>query len=433
MITFMRMKSSYLFPAMLALLACQSSPTDQHTLAIKGATLIDGTSGPPILNSVMIIRGGRVVAAGSEDEVEIPEGADVKDMSGKFIMPGLINAHGHVGDVKGIEAGHYSRGNVVHHLRLYAEYGVTTVVSLGGDRIEGAALRTVNDSTATDHARLFIAGAVITGPTAAEAVEQVERNHRMGVDFMKIRVDDNLGTAEKMKPEVYEPVIKRSHELGYRIATHMYYLDDAKRLLRAGSDLLAHSVRDLPVDDELVKLMKEKNVCYCATLTRELSTFVYGDTARFFSDAFFRRSYGDSVMQPLLDPTRQAQIRNSKSAITYRQQLPTAMANLKKLADEGVPIAFGTDSGIPTRFIGYFEHLELAMMQDAGLEADQIIQSATGQAASCLGLPNLGTLESGKWADFIILNADPLNDIRNVREINAVYIGGVDINRNQNK
>ena len=307
------------------------------------------------------------------------------------------------------------------------------MVSLGGDREEGAALRTVNDSTATDHARLFIAGAVITGTTAAEAIDQVEKNHRMGVDFMKIRVDDNLGTAEKMKPEVYEPVIKRSHELGYKIATHMYYLDDAKRLLRAGSDLLAHSVRDLPVDDELVQLMKEKKVCYCATLTRELSTFVYGDTARFFSDPFFRSQYGDSVVQPLLDPTRQAQIRNSNSAIKYRQQLPTAMANLKKLADEGIPIAFGTDSGIPTRFIGYFEHLELAMMQDAGLEADQIIQSATGQAAHCLGLPNLGTLESGKWADFIILNADPLNDIRNVREIDAVYIGGVDINRNQNK
>jgi imidazolonepropionase-like amidohydrolase len=425
MAIFMDMKSSCTFAFLLLLFSGCRPDSDQTTFAIRGATLMDGTSRPPIFNSVMIIRAGHVVAVGTSDDIDIPTDAEVMDASGKFIVPGLINAHGHVGDVKGIEGGHYSRENVIDNLTIYAKYGITTVVSLGGDREEGVALRAAIDSTATGRARLFIAGSVIAGPTPEQAISQVEANHLMGVDFMKIRVDDNLGTAEKMKPHVYEPVIQRSHELGYMIATHMYYLDDAKRLLRAGSDLLAHSVRDQAVDEELISLLKERKVCYCPTLTREISTFVYGDTALFFSDPFFTRVYGDSIIQPLLDPSRQAQVKKSKSAVTYQQQLPTAMANLKKLADEGIPIAFGTDSGVPTRFMGYFEHLELGMMQDAGVKPRQILESATGKAASCLGLNRVGTLVQGNWADFLILDADPFIDIRNLREISATYIGGV--------
>src|SRR5690606_35447893 len=173
-------------------------------------------------------------------------------------------------------------------------------------------------------------------------------NHQLGVDFMKIRVDDNLGASTKMSEEVYQAVINRSHELGYPIATHMYYLEDAKKLLEAGSDLLAHSIRDLTVDEELISLIKAKGVGYCPTLTRELSTFVYEDTAAFFSDPFFLKEYDQSIIAPLLDPSRQEEMRNSASAQTYKKQLPIAYANLKTLSDRGVPIVFGTDSGVPT-------------------------------------------------------------------------------------
>ena len=122
-------------------------------------------------------------------------------------------------------------------------------------------------------------------------------------------------------------------------------------------------------------------------------------------------------------------MRESKSAKTYRQQLPVAIANLKKLSDAGITIAFGTDSGIPTRFMGYFEHLELAMMADAGLTPMQIIQSASRNPAECLRLKGLGTLSRGNWADFIVLDSDPLEDIKNSRTINKVYIGGVEVRR----
>ncbi len=425
------MNAIKLFPLfLLFLLSCKSSDhSAEPYIAFTGATIIDGNGGNPILNGVLLIHKGRIAGIGSKEIVAIPENTTIVEVSGKTIIPGLINAHGHVGDVKGIEGGHYAHENIIDNLSLYARYGITTVVSLGGDKEESESLRAVNDTTATQRARLFISGEVITGKTPEEAVSVVNSNDSMHVDFMKIRVDDNLGTSSKMSEEVYRAVINRSHELGYKLASHMYYLEDARKLVESGTDILAHSVRDLPVDDTFVQLVKEKKVPYCPTLTRELSTFVYGDTADFFLDPFFTNEYDSLTIQPLKDPIRQAQIRSSQSAITYKKQLSVAMANLKVLNDHGVPIVFGTDSGVPTRFIGYFEHLEMQMMADAGLTPMQIIISATKNPSEYLGLKDLGTLTPGHWADFVVLDADPLVDIRNVKKISAVFIGGEEVIR----
>jgi imidazolonepropionase-like amidohydrolase len=425
------MKKILLFLSLIALIcSCRSPESIKNPVtAFVGATLIDGSGGDPIQNGVLLIQDGRVLVIGSRDKISVPKDAVVKDVTGKTIIPGLINAHGHVGDVKGIEGGHYSTQNIIDNLSIYARYGITTVVSLGGDKKDSESIRAANDSAATQRARLFIAGDVITGSTTDEALKMIDSNHSMGVDFMKIRVDDNLGTSPKMSEAVYRAVIKRSHELGYKIATHMYYQEDARKLLDAGTDMLAHSVRDVPVDESFIKLLKEKNVCYCPTLTRELSTFVYGDTAEFFNDPFFFKEFDSLTIKPLLDPARQQQIRNSQSAITYKQQLPTAMKNLKTLCDSGVPVVFGTDSGIPTRFMGYFEHLEMEMMAEAGLTPMQIIVSATKNAAQYLGLDDLGTLSTGHWGDFIILDSDPLRDIKNIRKISTVFVGGKEVEK----
>lgn len=418
-----------LIPMALVVIWSCSGPesTDSSYIVFSGATLIDGTGEEPILDGILIIKDEQVDGIGAKGEVEIPEGAVIHNVSGKTIIPGLMNAHGHVGDVKGIGGGHYSRENLVDNLSLYARYGITTVVSLGDDKEEAVPLRYVNDTSFSQRAHLFIAGEVGSGKTPEEAIEAVNRNHDMGVDWMKIRVDDNVGTSPKMSEEIYRAVIDRSHELGYKIATHMYYLEDARKLLEAGSDLLAHSVRDLPVDESFIQLIKEKGIGYCPTLTRELSTFVYGDTAAFFSDPFFRREYGNEVIEPLSDPERQAGVRESKTANTYKEQLPVAYANLKALSDAGVPIVFGTDSGVPTRFMGYFEHLEMEMMAEAGMTPMQIIVSATKNAAEYMGLEGLGTLSPGHRGDFIILDADPLADIRNTREIAKVFINGKEV------
>ena len=415
---------------MFFLCGCKGTErTPSPYTAFTGAILIDGSGAGSIEDAILVIRDGRVVDAGPRDKVTIPQSATVKDVRGKTIIPGIINAHGHVGNTRGIEGGHYSEENVIDNLRIYARYGITTVVSLGDDKKEGVPIRHVNDSTPAGHARLFMAGQVITGDTPVEALAMVDSNHQMGVDFMKIRVDDNLGTGRKMSEEVYRGVIRRSHELGYKIATHMYYLEDARKLLEAGSDMIAHSVRDVPVDDAFIRLIKDRKVPYCPTLTREVSTFVYGDTAVFFNDPFFTREYDAATIEPLKDPSRQLQVKNNRNAEIYRKQLPLAMSNLKTLSSAGVPIVFGTDSGVPTRFMGFFEHMEMQMMAEAGLSPMQILVSASKDAAEYMGLKDLGTLSKGHWADFIVLDANPLDDIRNVRRIAAVYVGGIEVER----
>jgi imidazolonepropionase-like amidohydrolase len=354
----------------------------------------------------------------------IPAGTVTRDLKGKFIVPGIINAHGHVGETKGIEGGHYSRENVLDNLAIYARYGVTTVVSLGGDQAAAESVRHKNDSTQSIHARLFIAGAIVNGATPAVAAAAVDSNAHMGVDIMKIRVDDNLGASPRMPEDIYRAVISRSHELGFKMATHMYYLDDARKLVDAGADMLAHSIRDQLIPADFAQLLAARKIPYCPTLTRELSTYVYAETPAFFSDPFFLREYDSATVGPLKQPARQRIVHESKSAAIYKAQLPVAMSNLKLLTDAGVPIVFGTDSGVPTRFMGYFEHVEMGMMHEAGMTSMQIIVSASKNAAEKLGLKHLGTIKSGNWADFLILDADPLGDIKNMQQLNAVFIGG---------
>jgi imidazolonepropionase-like amidohydrolase len=415
------------FLAALVLLSCGKQAEDQisDTKVFTGATIFDGTGSDPIPNGVVVVRDGRIVSVGSGETTDIPDGAERVDLSGKWIIPGLINAHGHVGNVKGLEMGHYSAENIQRQLELYAKYGITTVVSLGDDREEAERFRAVNDTaTGRSFARLYIAGDVVSGATPEAALEVVDKNVNMGVDFIKIRVDDNLGQSAKMSGGIYRPIIDRAHSHGMMLAAHMYYLADAKDLLRSGADFIAHSVRDRSVDDEFISLLEEKQVCYCPTLTRDLSTFVYETRPDFFDDPFFLREADTSVVRMLEAPERQAQFRNSTSAQTYKRSLETALSNLKILADNGVTIAFGTDSGMPARFQGYFEHLEMGMMADAGMSPKQVLLSATRDAARCLDLEGLGTLEQGNWADFVALDADPLADVRNCRQIHGVWIGG---------
>jgi imidazolonepropionase-like amidohydrolase len=409
--------------AMVYRCAPPPAPEPDGSKAFVEIRLYDGTGGAPVENAVIVVRDGRIEAAGPADSVPIPEGAERIDLAGKFVVPGMVNAHAHVSDVQGLEGGHYDEPNLLRQLRLYSRYGVTTVVSLGGDGPEAIRLRDAEDAT-LDRTRIFVAGNVVTGTTVEEAQAQVDANEAMGVDFIKIRVDDNLGTSEKMKPEIYQAVIARAHEKGLKVASHLFYLEDAKGLLKAGTDLVAHSVRDQELDDEVIGLMKDRNVCYCPTLTREVSAFVYEDVPEFFQDPFFMKDADPAVMTELMEPERMQKMKESEAAQAYKKALQQANANLKKAADAGVTIAFGTDTGPAARFQGYFEHMELSMMADAGLTPDQILRAATSDAARCLGLDEVGTIEKGKWADFIVLNEDPLTDIRRMRSIDSVWISG---------
>ena len=400
-------------------------------LVLHGARVWDGTGSPISEPAVIQVAGGRIVSVDP-----VPQGVDVGamareagveavDLSGRYVMPGLINAHGHVGGTWSEDVGTSYGDYVVSELERYARFGVTTVNSLGG---EGEATIPLRDQGWAEggpaRTRLLVAGAVVVGETPEEAVAMVDANHAMGADWIKIRVDDNLGATVKMTPEVYGAVIDRAHELGLPLAAHLFYQEDAKGLLRAGADLVAHSVRNEEVDPELMRQLRETGVCYVPTLTREVSTFVYGERPDFFDDDFLMADVDEAQVLAVSDLDRREAIRNSRAARAYRIALDIAKHNVKRLSEAGLPIAMGTDSGPLGRFQGYFEHMEMDLMAEAGLSTEEILRSATGVAAECLRRDDIGTLERGRWADLLVLREDPLQGVGNVRSIEGVWVGG---------
>lgn len=420
-------KSLALAALAVSFLACgeKAPPKLEGVTAFTGMTLFDGR-GSTIPSAALIVRDGRVDEVGPSAVVQIPAGAETVDLSGKFVTPGWIVGHGHVGGAKGLESGPevYTQENLLAQLKLYAQYGATTVLSLGGDGPEAIALRDAQDAVGLDRARVYVAGEIVVGPTVEEARAQVDKNAEMGVDYIKIRVDPTIGPAGKISPEVYTAIIEQAHSHNIPVAAHLYYLKDAKGLLDAGVDFIAHSVRDREVDGELIDKLKEKDVCLCPTLTREVSTYVYESTPDFFSDPFFLKHADPQVIEQLKNPERQKSVREAAGNARNKKNLEVASANLKKLADAGVPIVMGTDTGPPARFQGYFEHMELELMEKAGLTPEQVLRSATGDAAKCLKLESVGALEKGRWADFNVFGQDLMAGVAGSKTLEAVYIAG---------
>jgi len=398
---------------------------NEGTVAFVGATIIDGTDAAPLEDGVIVVTDGRIQTVGPRSDVTLPQEAEVIDVAGKYIMPGLINAHGHVGATIGLNGnGGYTRANLLRQLSLYARYGVTAVNSLGGDFGQGFRLRDEQFNSDLNRARIYVAGSVVVGDSEEAIRNEVNRNADVGANFIKVRIDDNLGATQKISRPLFEALVDQAHKRRLPVAVHLYYLDDAKFMLRTEADIIAHSVRDLPVDSEFIDMMMTSDTCYIPTLTREVSTYVYESVPDFFEDPYFLKEVEPAILEQLSSPERMSQVAGSRSAQTYKAQLPTAMDNVGTLHGQGIRIAMGTDTGPPARFQGYFEHMEMHMMVDAGLSPHDAIRASTGVAADCIGMGDIGTLEPGKWGDFSILTEDPVADIRNSQSIESVYIAG---------
>jgi imidazolonepropionase-like amidohydrolase len=403
------------------------APGQGARIALVGGRVIDGTGRAPLARAIIVVNNGRIEAVGAPSAVRVPAGATTVDLSGKTIVPGMINAHAHLN----VERGSLIpvRDDLIRRLRTYAEYGVTTAVSLGSteaDELEGIKLRDEQEKGALDRARLYTGGLNAVGKTPDEARKSVDRLADLKVDIIKFHIN---GTPMDMTPDTWGAVIDESKKRGLRTAVHIFYLKDAKAAVAKGVDILAHSVRDRDVDPAFVAELKRRNIGYIPTLTRDLSVFVYETTPAFFDDPFFLRGsalYRDQV-ETLRNPANQQKVRNDKQAQAIKPALQQAVKNLKLLSDGGVPIAMGTDSGAvgnPGRWQGYFEHTELEMMVQSGMSPMQALVAATGGAARVMKLDKLGTIEPGRWADLLVLDADPLADIKNTRRINSVWVAG---------
>ena len=406
----------------------QAQSPSASVKAFTGGRLITLDPKPSVTDVVILVKDGRVVEAGPPRSVTVPADAMRVNLGGGFVLPGFIAGHVHVSDVAGPEARAYTDENTARQLGVFARYGITTVLSLGGEQAPAFRAREAEgawDAASARRARILVSGDIITGTSADAVREQVARVAALKPDWIKIRVDDNLGTGRKMAPEVYTAVIDEAHKRGLRVAAHIFYLDDAKALLKAGVDMIAHSVRDKDIDDEFIALMKARDVPYCPTLTRELSTFVYESTPKFFEEPFFLKDADPAMVARLKEPARQQAMAQSKTAQAYKAALVVARRNLKKASDSGISIVMGTDSGaFPERFQGYFEHVEMAMMVESGMSTAQVLRSATSGAAHALKRQDVGRIAPGAWADFVVFDRNPVDDIRNTRSIESVWIGG---------
>jgi imidazolonepropionase-like amidohydrolase len=418
-----------------------SSQTKTAPIVLNGARLIDGTGRPPVENSVLVIEGKQIVAAGKAGAVTIPKDADVRDVTGKTIMPAIINLHGHLGLTNNgadSAAGHYTEENVAKQLNKYLSYGIATVASFGQDEDLIFSIRNDQRAGKIGGARLYTAGRGFLEPgkaspadhryrpqTPDEAradVRELAANHP---DYIKMWVDDGLGHGTKMKPEIYRAIIDEAHKHQIRVFAHEFYLGDAKSLLAAGVDGFAHSIRDQPVDNELIAAMKARNVFLIPTLVRDEVLFAYADNLKWISDPFFEAGLDPAALAFVRNSQFVEKIRQDPDIAKYRAGLEMAKKNLKTLYDAGVKIAFGTDSGIPTRFPGYNEHRELQLMVEAGLTPMQAIVAATATNAEILkGTKEFGTLQPGRAAEFIVLDANPLDDIHNTEKLSAVWQAG---------
>ena len=385
-------------------------------VAFEGARVIVG-NGNVIENGTFVVEDDRLTAVGDSATLEVPAGATRVDLAGRTVIPAIIDTHVHLMSYRPGAPGS-TREELVEGLQRKAYYGVAAVMSLG--RGVGDLAYQVRDEVIPNAARYRTADRGITAPepgrtdvpywisTEEEARTAVQEVAPRNPELVKIWVDDRNGQFEKLTPELYGAVIDEAHQHGLRVTAHVYTLEDAKGLLRAGLDAFAHSIQDMDVDDEVVELFGERpNVVLVPNLP---NPGVATDL-----------SWLSGTIPP--DQLEQMQER-SVDRPAAQEAFGIQARNLARLHAEGVTIAFGSDGGA-----GWSPHPEMEDMVRAGMTPSDVLMAATQNSAALLELDDLGTLEAGKSADFVVLEANPLDDITNTRRIVDVYLRGTAVER----
>jgi imidazolonepropionase-like amidohydrolase len=393
--------------------------------AITHASLIDGTGAPPQRDVTIVMEGGRITAIGPSAQVAVPAGAAVVDAAGKFVVPGIINAHGHVGPP--------ARDP---QLRQYGLYGVTTTTSMYFDQDDIVAFKAAQRAGELRGARILTVKYRFMSPpftpgsetkTPEEGRAKVDDIVAHGADFVKVWIDAQNGKFPKLTREFCAAVLDQARKHGKITMAHIFEYEDAKMIVDEGVNILAHNVRDAVIEDDFIAKLKARNVTVISTLAREEAMFVFADGPAFIDTPFFQKGLSAERLAQLRTRKREEQ-KNDPALAANRRAFDIDKINLKKLSDAGVRIALGTDSGgdLNRFFIqGFFEHRQMELMVAAGLTPMQVIQAFSKNASEALGIDkDFGTLAVGKAADLLLVAKDPLDDIANMHDIAAVYLGG---------
>ena len=431
---------SKLLAGLLVLTAACSHPAPQApeappAILFEGARIIIGDGSPPIENSAFLIANARIASVGHKGDIAAVDGVTRVDLSGKTVMPALVDAHTHLGwaiiKTGRIDKDTYSKDNLIDHLHRLAYYGVAATQSMGID--PGETPYEVRANPVPDAALFHTAGRGMgrtnAGPgqaywkpvayaieTEADGRKAVQELAEKKVDWIKIWVDDRNGTVPKLTPPLYRAIIDEAHKHDLRVVAHIYDLADAKELLRAGIDGFGHGVRDKDIDDEFMRLMKDRPNVFVIPNLPDIGTGLQ-------DPAWLAETVPASEIKRMTDAFQKRSPEDVKKAADF---FAVQARNLKKLSDAGVRIGFGTDSGVT---VGSTDHEELADMVKAGMTPAQVLTAATKTSAEILKMDQLGTIAVSKSADFIILDGNPLEDIANTRKIAKVYLRGKEVNR----
>jgi imidazolonepropionase-like amidohydrolase len=432
--------------------------------ALVGATLVDGTGAAPVADAVVVTRGGKIECAGSRRDCPLPDGVGVVDLTGRWLTPGLIDAHVHLSqtgwadgrpdslDVRDrypyeeVEAG--LRRHPERFLRAYLCSGVTAVFDVGGypwtwDLARRSETDTLGPRVAAAGPLLSTVDHWLNLPAERQFIHIPDpETARRGVDYLAahgaaavkvwfiVDPDSDLAAMSEAVEAAGEEA--RAHHLP--LIVHATGLAEAKAALRAGAKVLVHSVWDRPVDDEFLALAKEAGTIYCPTLTvprgylRMYEAAASGvppvvDDPHGCIDADTLARVAESAKLPLPEGAA-ARLPVRRLGNARREQ--TGAANLVRVAAAGIPIAAGTDAGNPLTLHGPAIYAELEAMQAAGLTPMQVLVAATRGGAMAMGRQDdLGTVEAGKAADLLVLAADPTADVAAFRTVTAVVRGGV--------
>ena len=415
----------------------------------EGARLIPGDGRAPIADSAFLVERGTITRVGRKGEVGAPAGAGRVDLTGKTVMPALVNAHGHPGFQRGLtySGDNFTRDTVMDDLNRALYFGVVAVQSQGIEKGDITyQIRADQQAGRLGGARLRIAGRGIGAPNAGpggaayagiayevttedQARNAVRELAARKVDLVKIWVDDRNGRAPRLPPALFRAIIDEGHKHGLQVNAHVFYYTDAVDLVNAGIDALVHLVRDKEMDDALVASVVQHNVYVQPNLSPEWNTYL--ELPHWLRD-------GDPLMALLQESAPPAVIARMKTAFGSREaaavertraQYGILERSLARLARANARITLGSDTGLEDHLFGMSEHRELESMVKAGMTPMQVIVAATSRPAEYLKLEKMGALAPGKDANFLVLDANPLDDITNTQRIHRIYVRGSEVDR----